>query len=493
MGRTWWHKLFSEGQSGVQRGYRRARVRQPRMQKPLLESLEERCLLSYQITNLGALASTDDSFANGINNSGQVVGSSQDDYGFSQAFLWDATNGMQGIPGGRVDDASGINDNGQVVGDTFRFGPIRAFLWDAVHGIRDVGHLPGNTSSEAFGINNNGQVAGVSFGGGDPFPPAHAFLWDAVNGMQDLGTLPGDRTSSAYGINDSGQVVGESNSGSVSGSGHAFLWDATNGMEDLGTLPGDRFSRALGINGSGQVVGDSYTDLFAAPHAFLWDAVNGMQALGTGDTRSVAYGINDSGQVVGSSSHGAFVWQNGTMSDLNDLIPPGSGWSLGVASAINNAGQIVGGGGLSGQTRAFLLTPDSSPRTDPAGTVHFPRSDAQAALLAGSTVTAADAGVHPFSLTPATLGDQTLTGTDPAEATRIGRATAPVTGDAAAPAGRLASLTLTSAVAAPRAEVSALERALASLSSHHSSHHGPGDAPACWAPSAFWGKAGVGG
>jgi probable HAF family extracellular repeat protein len=206
-------------------------------------------------------------------------------------------------------------------------------------------------------------------------------------------------------------------------------------MQDLGTLPGDRFSRALGINGSGQVVGVSFTDFFA-PHAFLWDAVNGMQALGTGDTRSVAFGINDSGQVVGSSSHGAFVWQNGTMSDLNDLIPPGSGWSLGTASAINNAGQIVGYGGLSGQTRAFLLTPDSSPLPAPAGTVHFTRSDAQAALLAGSTVTAADAGAHPFSLTLATLADQTLTGTDPAEATRIGRATVTLTSDAAAPAGR---------------------------------------------------------
>ena len=33
---TWWHKLFPQGQSGVQRGDRRARVRQRLMQKPLL-------------------------------------------------------------------------------------------------------------------------------------------------------------------------------------------------------------------------------------------------------------------------------------------------------------------------------------------------------------------------------------------------------------------------------------------------------------------------
>ena len=69
MVRRWWHKLFSQGRSRVRRGDRWARVRQRRRQKPLLESLEERCLLSYQITNLGALASQDDSFASGINDS----------------------------------------------------------------------------------------------------------------------------------------------------------------------------------------------------------------------------------------------------------------------------------------------------------------------------------------------------------------------------------------------------------------------------------------
>jgi probable HAF family extracellular repeat protein len=167
-----------------------------------------------------------------------------------------------------------------------------------------------------------------------------------------------------------------------------------------------------------------------------------MQDLGTlGGSFSGADGINNSGQVVGYSytasgqNHG-FLWQDGTMSDLNDLIPAGSGWTLYVAWAINNAGQIVGTGSLNGQTHAFLLTPDSSALTAPAGTVRFASSDAEVVLLADSTITAANAGAHPFSLTLATLGDQTLTGTDTAETTRIGRATVPGTSDAAAPAGR---------------------------------------------------------
>jgi probable HAF family extracellular repeat protein len=407
----------------------------------LVERLEERCLLSYQITDLGTLPGDNGAVAQAINDSGQVAGTSQfvdesDNFASIRAFLWDATNGMQALPVGRFSDAYGINDNGQVVGDFANFSPYHAFLWDAVHGTQDLGTLPGDGTSNAFGINNNGQVVGYS---ALESVRAHAFLWDAVNGMQDLGTLPGDRNSIAYGINDSGQVVGYSFIDSSPG--HAFLWDAVNGMQDLGTLPGDRFSIAYGINGSGQVVGAS------GAHAFLWDAVHGMQDLGAlpGYSVSIARSINDSGQVVGESCTDnfptachAFVWQNGTLSDLNDLIPPGFRTPLGSATAINNPGQIVaiGGPDLYYSPRSFLLTPDSSPCTAPAGTVHFTRSDARAVLLADSTVTSADAGAHPSSFTLATLGSPMLTGTNTVDVTRIGRATVPVTSDAAAPAGR---------------------------------------------------------
>ena len=48
----------------------------------------------------------------------------------------------------------------------------------------------------------------------------------------------------------------------------------------------------------------------------------------------------------------------GVMSDLNALIPAGSGWTLENANAINDAGQIVGSGLRGGKLRAFLLTPN---------------------------------------------------------------------------------------------------------------------------------------
>jgi probable HAF family extracellular repeat protein len=85
-----------------------------------------------------------------------------------------------------------------------------------------------------------------------------------------------------------------------------------------------------------------------------------MQDLGTlqGDFASVAIGINEKGEVVGASfaadfSARAFLWENGTMFDLNKLIPPNSGWQLQVASSINSRGEIVGYGAIHG----FLAIP----------------------------------------------------------------------------------------------------------------------------------------
>ena len=93
-----------------------------------------------------------------------------------------------------------------------------------------------------------------------------------------------------------------------------------------------------------------------------------MTDLGTlTGTNSIAYGINNSAQVVGSAyltgntaTH-AFVWQkSGGMTDLNALLPAGSGWVLTVASSINDGGQIVGSGTINGQIHAFVLTPSAT-------------------------------------------------------------------------------------------------------------------------------------
>ena len=75
-------------------------------------------------------------------------------------------------------------------------------------------------------------------------------------------------------------------------------------------------------------------------------------------------GASKRGQFVGTStlagdaeSH-AFVTVDGAMTDLNPLIPAGTGWRLEAAYGINDRGHIVGTGHREGiaPTRAFLLT-----------------------------------------------------------------------------------------------------------------------------------------
>jgi probable HAF family extracellular repeat protein len=176
--------------------------------------------------------------------------------------------------------------------------------------------------------------------------------------------LPGDSSSYAYGINNSGEVVGDSNSSDAE---HAFLY-ADGTMQSIGTLPGDTNSYAYGINNPGQVIGTSFAANPDLTSAFIYDSSTGqMTALGylpgstsTGDQRPE--GINDSGEVVGydllSSGGGAFLYSDGSMYNLNDLLINGSGngWDLQYATGINDSGDIVGYGTFDGVSEGFILT-----------------------------------------------------------------------------------------------------------------------------------------
>ena len=303
---------------------------------------------------------------------------------------------------------SAINDKGQVAGTVYGSGKNHAVLWDNGH-LTDLATLPGYTLSWAGGINNNGQVVG-SVGNADG-SANRAVLWG--NGqVTELGGSDG-RDSSAVGINDSGQVAGSitvnengdtaavlwenghvtflpglggpsSLGGEINskgeavgisriadGSRHATLW-RDGDVLDLQTLADYPESFTAAINDNAQVVGELATEDSRVSHAFVWQGGE-MTDLGTISGRkcttpvwacnSFANGNNNRGQVVGASDTNAavrhaFLWQNGRITDLNDLIPPGSGWELDSAEDINNAGQIVGGGLVNGkELHAFLLTP----------------------------------------------------------------------------------------------------------------------------------------
>jgi probable HAF family extracellular repeat protein len=334
----------------------------------------------YTITDLGPIFISPYGHrigAFGLNNLGQVVGGASVG-GSSHAVLWQAGSTTPTDLGTLGGDsyAQGINDAGQVVGrygDPFNSGNSNAFIWDAVNGMHELLPLPGNSVGNAGSINAKGQAVGESSNySGDPY--SHAVLWPAGSITPvDLGTLPGvtysDATIPQASINRVGQVVGVSgNLGLL----HAFLWtpavaNGTSGsMVDLGTFGGAQ-SGARSINASGIVGGEAQT-ASGNFHVFLWtpnapNATSGVMAdLGTLDgTDAHAYGINDAGQLVGfgyaAGVEHAFIYSGGVMTDLNSLIPPGSGWVFYRAFSINNNGQIVGYGTIGGQIHSFLLTP----------------------------------------------------------------------------------------------------------------------------------------
>ena len=337
-----------------------------------LEALETRCVLStYTVTDLGTLGGAE-SYAFGLNNAGQVVGRAQVANRHLHPFVWD--NGVMtdldpdGVPNGFADPAAGaINEAGQIVGSAFV--PYRAALWQDGQVI-DLGTLGGQHSA-AGSINNASQIAGDSdlSGGG-----VHAIIWQD-GAITDLGTLPGGGNFTfAAGINESGQVAGTV--ATADRSFHAAWWQQNIGWTDLGTLPNDPQSEAHGINNLGHIVGFSGDeDVAGAVQAFFY---NGTTMIPAGPAGSFPYGINDSDQVVGSmivafpAVQHAYIYANGVVTDLNDLIPPDSGVTLEAATAINNNGQIVGytsSLGVNPKPHAFLLTPDqgtAARRIDPA-------------------------------------------------------------------------------------------------------------------------------
>jgi len=319
-----------------------------------------RCVVSaqpYQLTDLGALLSRN-SYAHGINNQGQVVGYWETTNGF-HAFLY--SGGLMtdlGVLGGTNAFALSINNPGQVVGFAESQDGVQAFLFDNA-GMTRLGTL-GGMNSYAFGINDHAEIVGYI----DTTDGARAFLYSG-GGLTNLGTL-GGTNSYAYGVNIFAQVAGSSTIHGQTGT-HAFLWQ--NGLlVNLNSLVPQDFGwelqEARGINDAGQIVGSGM--IHGQEHGFLYGS-GGLSDLGVlpGGTNSYALGLNNSNQVVGASttSNGvlrAFLWQIRTLTDLNSLLPAGSGWELREARGINDSGQIVGWGVSNGREQAFLLSPPVS-------------------------------------------------------------------------------------------------------------------------------------
>jgi probable HAF family extracellular repeat protein len=185
----------------------------------------------------------------------------------------------------------------------------------------DLGTFGGQYSA-ASGINNKGQVVGSA----DTPSDRRAFFYDGV--MHDLGF-----SGQANDINDNSVIVGQSG---FSG----FLFDGT--YHDLGTL-GGTYADGRAVNADGLVAGDS-TVASGRHHAFLYSDGT-MTDLGTlpGGLYSSANGINSAGVVLGnatnSAGHYRAFFYDGAMHDLG----PMPGFSESFGTDINSSGLAVGG------------------------------------------------------------------------------------------------------------------------------------------------------
>jgi probable HAF family extracellular repeat protein len=198
-----------------------------------------------------------------------------------------------------------------------------------------------------------------------------AVLWDAGGRAIELPPFPGDTVSAATAINDYGDIVGISGICDIAvgqrSAIRAVRW--RNGVpESLGSLGGDAWNTPTAINARGDIAG--FANLTAgidfAPHAFRWTSRTGMVDLGTlpGDATSQASGMNASGDIVGQSCNAdgvcrGFVWQRGTMRDLQALVVSGDDVYVLTANDIDDAGRITGQGvdNATGTFVAFLATP----------------------------------------------------------------------------------------------------------------------------------------
>ena len=240
-----------------------------------------------------------------------------------------------------------------------------AQLWDHGQPV-NLGTLQPNSNAAALDVNIWGVIVGSSYSFDTNLDLP--VVW-SKGSVQQLPLLPGETQGSAEEINVLGVIVGAqwSDTNQVpclwysNGSGYTAV--------NLGSIGGN-FGQAFGINNVNQAVGYSFYPGDIHSPGFFWDYRHGLQALPLlpPDTDATILNINDFGQIVGLSqvfddngnfvSQRAAIWGNGTVIDLQTLVPPGTPPLNYQVGNINDLGEItVDATNPDGTSLGLLLVP----------------------------------------------------------------------------------------------------------------------------------------
>jgi probable HAF family extracellular repeat protein len=239
--------------------------------------------------------------ANGINDSGQIVGQFIDANGVAHGFACDGNSFCQlDYPGSAGTSLLGINNLGQIVGMFTTLAATYGFLYDRGTFSPPLTYPNAGNLTVANGINDRGEIVGVFQ---DAAPGGHSFYYKAGN-YYAL-DYPGARETAAEDINDNGQIVGDFPDGRGT---HGFVF-----LENAGIFsppldyPNTTVTGLHTINNGGQIVG-TFNDARGNQQPFLCVAgqLNPIQIPGA--TTAAINAISDRGEVVGNfqSAGGSF-------------------------------------------------------------------------------------------------------------------------------------------------------------------------------------------